>query len=76
MALRRSGASVQVSGKGSLADAYVLRVYQGQTLRYRALIRVSRFGAYAVKLPAVLGTSGLRVRLTSDWSGRSVTRTR
>jgi hypothetical protein len=76
MALRRSGASVLVSGKGSLADAYVLRVYQGQTLRYRALIRVSRFGSYAVKLPSVLGTSGLRVRLTSDWSGRSVTRQR
>jgi hypothetical protein len=76
MALRRSGASVLVSGKGSLADAYVLRVYQGDTLRYRALIRVSRFGSYAVKLPPVLGTSGLRVRLTSDWSGRSVTRRR
>jgi hypothetical protein len=76
LALRRSGSSVVVSGKGSLADLYVLRVYRDDRLRYRAVIRVSRFGRYSVKLPAVLGTSGLRVRLTSDWSGASVARKR
>ena len=58
------------------ADAYLLRVFQGSQLRYRALIRTTRVGTYAVKLPALLGTTGLRVRLTSYWTGRSLTRTR
>jgi hypothetical protein len=65
-----------VSGTGSLADVYELRVYQGSTLRYRAFLRTTGTGSYRTVLPAVLGTSGLRVKISSSWSGASTTRRR
>jgi hypothetical protein len=74
--LGRAGKHLVASGTGSIADLYMLRVYRGSQLRYRAYVRTSRFGTYRVALPAALGTSGLRVRVSSDWSGRSVTRRR
>ncbi|WCB95988.1 hypothetical protein DSM104299_04741 [Baekduia alba] len=72
--LRRSGRHLVLSGTGSVADMYVVRAYQGTTLRYRATLRTTGSGTYRLALPSVLGTSGLKVRIQSDWTGRSVTR--
>jgi hypothetical protein len=65
-----------VSGTGSVADVYELRVHQGSTLRYHAFLRTTGTGSYRTVLPAVLGTSGLRVTISSSWSGASTTRRR
>jgi hypothetical protein len=73
--LRRSGRHVAASGSGSVADVYQINVYQGTTLRYRVNLRTTGTGSYQVALPAVLGTSGLKVRISSLWSpGTATTR--
>jgi hypothetical protein len=73
--LRRSGRHVAASGSGSVADVYQVNVYQGTTLRYRVNLRTTGSGSYQVALPAVLGTSGLKVRISSLWSpGTATTR--
>jgi hypothetical protein len=74
--LTRRGGQVVVSGTGSIADTFQLRVYQAGTLRFRAQLRTNAVGTYALKLPAQLGTSGLRARVVSEWTGRGVTRRR
>ncbi|HEY4096320.1 MAG TPA: glycosyl hydrolase [Baekduia sp.] len=75
LTLRRAGRRTVVSGTGSLADLYTLEVSVHGRLRYRAQVRTTRTGRYTVTLPAVLGTRGLRVRITSRWSHRATTRT-
>ncbi|WP_445149016.1 cellulase family glycosylhydrolase [Baekduia sp. Peel2402] len=66
---------VTVKGTASQTEFYTLRAWVHGTLAYRATLRTDRFGAYSLKLPKQLGTSGLKVRLTGAWTG-SVTRTR
>jgi hypothetical protein len=46
-----------------------LEAFQGSVLRYRALFTLNRFNRYALALPSVLGTSGLRVRVYQYWAG-------
>jgi hypothetical protein len=60
---------VTVAGTASQVELFTLRVYRSGRLAYRATLRTDRFGAYKVKLPAVIGTSQLRVRLTGTWTG-------
>jgi len=74
--LRRRGNQLVVSGAGSIADTFQLTVHQGTTLRYRAQLRTTPSGGYALGLPPQLGTSGLKVRIVSEWTNRGVTRRR
>jgi hypothetical protein len=76
MKLRRSGARVVASGTGSIADTYEVTVRRGTQLRYRAILRTGPSGTYRLALPASLGTSGLKVRIASEWTKRGVTRRR
>jgi hypothetical protein len=67
--LRRSGSHVVASGSGPVGDFMQLEVFAGPTLRYRALFTLDRFNRFTVGLPAVLGTTGLRVRVFQYWMG-------
>ncbi|HEV7494077.1 cellulase family glycosylhydrolase [Baekduia sp.] len=66
---------VTVKGTASQTELFTLRVWRAGRLAYRATLRTDRFGAYRLVLPAVIGTSQLRVRLSGTWTG-SVTRRR
>jgi polysaccharide biosynthesis protein PslG len=66
---RRSG-QVLASGSGPAGDYMDLEAFQGSVLRYRALFILDRFNRYALALPHVLGTSGLRVRVYQYWAGQ------
>jgi hypothetical protein len=74
LALRRAGRRVVVSGRGSLADVYLVEASVNGTLRYRAYVRTSRLGGWELTLPAALGTTGVRVTVTSDWTRASAAR--
>ncbi len=69
LTLRRSGSHVVASGSGPVGDFMQLEAFVGGTLRYRILFTLNRFNRYSVSLPAVLGTSGLRVRVFQYWQG-------
>jgi hypothetical protein len=69
MRLTASKGRVTVAGTASQVETFKLRVYRSGQLAYRAVLRTDRFGAYKVKLPAVVGTSQLRVRLAGTWTG-------
>jgi polysaccharide biosynthesis protein PslG len=71
LSLRRSGNQVVASGSGPVGDSLQLEVFQGATLRYRALFTLDRFNRYSLALPAALGTSGLSVRIYQTWLGPS-----
>jgi polysaccharide biosynthesis protein PslG len=73
--LTAKGGRVTVKGTASQAEYFTLRAWVRGQLAYRATLRTDRFGAYSLRLPAALGTSGLKVRLSGVWTG-SVTRTR
>ena len=57
------------SGSGPVGDFMQLEAFQGSVLRYRALFTLNRFNHYSIALPALLGTSGLRVRVYQYWAG-------
>jgi hypothetical protein len=61
--LRRQGKRVLASGSGPPGDYLQLEAFQGRILRYRSVFVLNRFNEYAIHLPSVLGTSGLRVRV-------------
>jgi polysaccharide biosynthesis protein PslG len=61
--LRRARGGVLATGSGPPGDYMELQAFQGAVLRYRALFVLNRFNEYAIALPKVLGTSGLRVRV-------------
>jgi hypothetical protein len=63
LALRRAGSHVIARGSAPVGDFMQLEAFQGSVLRYRALFILDRFNRYAITLPAVLGTHGLRVRV-------------
>jgi hypothetical protein len=69
VSLRRQGSGVLASGSGPVGDFMQLEAFQGATLRYRALFTLDRFNRFSIKLPAVLGTSGLRVKVFQYWAG-------
>jgi polysaccharide biosynthesis protein PslG len=63
LSLRRAGAHVLASGSAPVGDFMSLEAFQGSVLRYRALFTLDRFNRYSIRLPAVLGTHGLQVRV-------------
>jgi Cellulase (glycosyl hydrolase family 5) len=67
--LRRAGKRVVASGSGPVGDFMSLEVLQGTLPRYRTLFTLDRFNRFSIKLPAALGTQGLRVRVYQYWSG-------
>lgn len=69
LSLKRSGGHVVASGSAPVGDYMQLLVYQGQTLRFKALFTLDRNNRYSLALPAVLGQSGLRVRVYQYWAG-------
>lgn len=69
LSLRTWGSQVVASGSGPVGDYMRLEAFQGSVLRYRALFTLNRFNRYAIALPSVLGTSGLRVRVYQEWMG-------
>ncbi len=69
LSLRKRGSRVLASGSGPVGDYMELEAFQGSLLRYRALFTLNRFNRYSIKLPSVLGTSGLRVRVYQYWAG-------
>jgi hypothetical protein len=71
LSLRRRGRRVRASGSAPVGDFVALEAFRGSVLRYRAVFTLDRFDRYAVMLPAVLGTHGLRVRVYRYWEGPS-----
>jgi polysaccharide biosynthesis protein PslG len=67
--LRSAGGRIVASGSGPVGDYMQLEVFRGATKRYSALFTLDRFNRYSIKLPRVLGTHGLRVRVYQYWSG-------
>jgi polysaccharide biosynthesis protein PslG len=67
--LSRRGGAVVAAGSSSVGDYMELEAFQGAVLRYRALFILDRFNHYAITLPRVLGTRGLRVRVYQYWAG-------
>jgi hypothetical protein len=69
LSLRRSANHIVASGSGPVGDYMQLEAFQGSMLRFRALFTLDRFNRYSLALPAVLGTSGLWVRVYQQWTG-------
>jgi hypothetical protein len=69
LGLRRRGTRVLASGSAPVGDYMELEALIGGVLRYRALFILDRFNRYSIALPAVLGTSGVRVRVFQFWAG-------
>ena len=69
LSLRRSGGRVLASGTAPVGDFVQLEAFRGSVLRYRALFVLDRFDRYSIRLPAVLGARGLRVRVFQFWTG-------
>jgi Cellulase (glycosyl hydrolase family 5) len=69
LALRRTRSQVVAMGSGPAGDLYVLSVYQGRTLRFKATLRLNWNNQFTLKLPPQLGRRGLRVTLYQQWQG-------
>jgi hypothetical protein len=69
LGLARRGRSVVASGSGPVGDFMILEAFRGGALRYRAVFTLDRFDRFSLRLPSVLGTSGLSVRVYQLWSG-------
>jgi hypothetical protein len=67
--LRRIGGAVLARGSGPVGDFMELEAFQGALLRYRAIFTLDRFNHYAVRLPSVLGTGNLHVRVYQYGAG-------
>ena len=69
LSLSRRRGAVVASGSGPVGDYMELEAFTGSVLRYRTLFTLDRFDRYAITLPRVLGTHGLRVRVYQYWAG-------
>jgi polysaccharide biosynthesis protein PslG len=69
LALRRRGSQLVASGEAPVGDFMRLEAFQGKLLRYRATFELDRFNRYSIPLPRVLGSHGLRVRVSQAWTG-------
>jgi hypothetical protein len=69
MHLHRTRGRVVAAGSAPVGDFMRLEAFKGKVLRYRALFTLDRFNNYSLKLPRVLGTHGLRVRVFQYWAG-------
>jgi polysaccharide biosynthesis protein PslG len=61
--LHRSGAQLVAGGSAPPGEYMELEAFRGSLLRYRSVFTLNRFNQYSLRLPSVLGTSGLRVRV-------------
>jgi hypothetical protein len=69
LTLARRGRRVVASGSAPVGDYMQLEAFVSGALRYRALFVLDRFNRYRIALPAVLGSSGLQVRVFQYWAG-------
>jgi polysaccharide biosynthesis protein PslG len=69
LSLRKRGGQVLAGGEAPVGDFMRLEAFQGKLLRYRATFELDRFNRYSIPLPRVLGSSGLRVRVSQAWTG-------
>lgn len=69
----RAGGRRVASGRGPVGDALQLDVFQGRTLRYKAVFRLDRAGAYRIVLPGFV-RRGMTVRVYQYWSGAAARR--
>lgn len=67
--LSRRGKRVLASGSGPVGDYLQMEAFKGGRPVYRAQFTLDRFNRYAIALPAVLGTQGLRVSVFQYWTG-------
>jgi hypothetical protein len=67
--LGRSASGLLVRGSAPPGDYMRLEVFQGSLLRMWAVFTLDRFNRYSLRLPAVLGTRGLRVRVYQYFGG-------
>jgi hypothetical protein len=67
--LSRRGRRVLAAGSAPVGDYMQLEAFVSGALRYRALFVLDRFNRYRIALPAVLGSSGLKVRVFQYWAG-------
>lgn len=68
--LHAKNGQVLASGSAPVGDYLKLEAFQGGRLRYRVIFSLDRFNDYTIKLPKVLGTHGLTVRVYQYWLGR------
>ncbi len=69
LTLGHRGRRVLATGSGPVGDIMELEAFSGGTLRFRATFTLERFNRYALALPTVIGTRGLRVRVFQLWGG-------
>jgi len=67
--LSRGGGRVLASGSGPVGDYLQMEAFKGGRPVYRAQFTLDRFNRYAIALPGVLGTQGLRVSVFQYWTG-------
>jgi hypothetical protein len=67
--LSRSRGAVLASGSAPVGDFMFLEAFRGGRLRYRAVFTLDRFDRYSLRLPSVLGTRGLTVRVYQYGAG-------
>jgi hypothetical protein len=67
--LSRRGDQVVAGGSGPVGDYLQMEAFKGGRAVYRAQFTLDRFNRYAIALPPVLGTRGLRVSVFQYWTG-------
>ena len=67
--LRQSGGRLTIAGTASITELLTVRVSRGGVLRYRATLVTDPRGRWSLRLPAVLGASGLTVSASAGWTG-------
>lgn len=67
--LSRRGGRIVASGSGPVGDYLQMEAFKGARPVYRAQFTLNRFNRYAIALPGVLGTLGLRVSVFQYWMG-------
>ena len=71
--LSRRGGRVMASGSGPVGDYLQMEAFKGGRAVYRAQFTLDRFNRFAIALPGVLGTNGLRVSVFQYWTGSART---
>ncbi|MGA7704805.1 MAG: beta-galactosidase [Solirubrobacteraceae bacterium] len=71
--LGRRGGRVLVSGSAPVGDYLQMEAFKAGRAVYRAQFTLDRFNHYAIALPGVLGTRGLRVSVFQYWAGSART---
>jgi hypothetical protein len=72
--LRRTGSAVQALGSAPVGDYMEVQAFVHGVLRYKALFTLDRFNHYAIRLPSILGTHAITVRVSQRWAGGATAR--